>query len=558
MTGEPGIGKTRLTAEIRARPTPTATSSCTAGGTTRSCARTKPSGRRSVGTCSVPPTCSSGPMSVPTPRFWARSSPRCSTGWGWSRARRASNPKASGTGSSKPSTAGSGAWPGGDSSSSSSTTSTGQIRRPCACSSTCCGRRPPCPLLILATYRQTDTAVTEWLAQALVGMRRTVEVERIPLAGLSAAEAQELLEAAVGRTLSERESHGAVTLRDHTRGNPFFLQEVVRDLDEAGGALEAWAAAAPDALPVPERLRDVVHWRLRELSPACMKLLGTASAMGEEFDTATVGAAIGCDDDEMLRLVDEARLAGVIFESYDRPDGHRFAPRGGPPGALRRLGRGPARAVASPAGDDPAEPLRARSPAPRRGARPPLLPGGRCRGGRGGPSVPARWQRTPTCATWRTRRPSSISPGRSRSSPGTSRHRTFCAACSSSTSPRRASGRGACPTPTTASSTRSTLAGACHRTDLLADAALGFGGVLPAGAEPDAQARALLETALAKLGPRRQQRLGRWPSAVSRSGAITSFHSPSVVSSPTMPSTWHADWDSRRRWRPCSPTGIGR
>ena len=43
------------------------------------------------------------------------------------------------------------------------------------------------------------------------------------------------------------------------------------------------------------------------------------------------------------------------------------------------------------------------------------------------------------------------------------------------------------------------LAASCGRPDLLAEAALGYGGVLPAGSEPNAKARALLESALAAL-----------------------------------------------------------
>jgi len=359
---------------------------------------------------------------------------------------------------------------------------------------------PPVPALIVATYRQTDAGVTEWLAQSLVGMRRTAEVERIPLAGLSAAEAQELLEAAVGRTLSEQESHGAVNLRDHTGGNPFFLQEVVRDLDEAGDALEAWAAAAPDALPVPERLRDVVHWRLRELSPACMKLLGTASAMGEEFDTAIVGAALGCDDDELLRLVDEARLAGVIFQSYDRPDGHRFAHAVVRQALYDDLGA--ARRVR----------LHRRLGTTLQGRYGPEAPHHAAELARhfylgadaGGVEEALGFLRLAADAAVRHVAYEAAVEHLTRALELVARHLPsqdllrceflldMAKACVKAGRLADANDRFL---------DAFALARVGNRTDLLAEAALGFGGVLPAGAEPDAQARALLETALDQLGP---------------------------------------------------------
>ena len=182
----------------------------------------------------------------------------------------------------------------------------------------------PTPMLIVATYRQTDTNVTEWFSESLAGIRRTTAVENIALSGLSAAETRELLEAAIGRTLSDHEATGVANLQRHTGGNPFFLQEVVRDLREAGRSLEAWSVANAEELFLPERMRDVVRWRLRQLTDVCMRVLSAASALGEDFDIGTVGDAIECDEETLLAALDEARLAGVIVESSREFDTHRF------------------------------------------------------------------------------------------------------------------------------------------------------------------------------------------------------------------------------------------
>ena len=41
----------------------------------------------------------------------------------------------------------------------------------------------PAPLLIVATYRQTDTNVSGWFSESLAGIRRTTSVENIALDG---------------------------------------------------------------------------------------------------------------------------------------------------------------------------------------------------------------------------------------------------------------------------------------------------------------------------------------------------------------------------------------
>jgi len=181
------------------------------------------------------------------------------------------------------------------------------------------------PVLLVATYRHTEANATGWLAESLAGIRRTARVERITLSGLSAAETRQLVEASFGRALSGDEIAGAANLQRHTGGNPFFLQEVVRDFDEAGRGLEAWSATDGDDLLIPDGLRDVVRWRLRQLSPACMGVLGAASALGEEFDPAVAGEAVGCEDTALLAVVDEATAAGVVNDSAVQRGGLRFA-----------------------------------------------------------------------------------------------------------------------------------------------------------------------------------------------------------------------------------------
>ncbi len=82
--------------------------------------------------------------------------------------------------------------------------------------------------------------------------------------------------------------------------------------------------ANAEELMLPERMRDVVRWRLRQLSAVCMRVLSAASALGDEFDIGTVGDAIDCDEETLLLALDEARLAGVITESSREFDTHCF------------------------------------------------------------------------------------------------------------------------------------------------------------------------------------------------------------------------------------------
>ncbi len=356
----------------------------------------------------------------------------------------------------------------------------------------------PAPVLIIATYRQTDSNVSGWFSESLAGIRRTTDVENIALTGLSASETQELLEAAIGRNLSDPEAQGAANLQRHTGGNPFFLQEVVRDLREAGRSLKAWSAANAEELLLPQRMRDVVRWRLRQLSDVCMRVLSAASAVGDEFDIATVGRAIDCDEETLLLALDEARLAGVVTESSRRFDTHCFAHA-----VVRqalydeiglsrriRLHRQLGKALESRYGED----------APRHAGE--LAHHFYLGASAGGVNDAMRYLRLAADDALQQVAYESAADHLNRALELVTTYRATdeverCQLL-------LAIGR-ACVKAGRASEANDRFldaferATSCRRADLLAEAALGYGGVLPAGSEPNPKARALLESALAEL-----------------------------------------------------------
>ena len=99
-------------------------------------------------------------------------------------------------------------------------------------------------LLLVGTYRATELSRQHPLSNALGGLARAPHFARINLAGLSAEEVQAFI-AAAG---TPAPAGLAETLHDQTEGNPLFLREIVRFLEQRG-ALGAALGAADAALP---------------------------------------------------------------------------------------------------------------------------------------------------------------------------------------------------------------------------------------------------------------------------------------------------------------------
>ena len=182
-------------------------------------------------------------------------------------------------------------------------------------------------LLVVGTYRDTDIGRGHPLTDFLADVRRVEGVERFPLLGLDASGVAAFLEQAAGHDLDDEGEGLARAVWVETEGNPFFVTEVLRHLAEAG-ALERregrWVVTAGvEDLGIPEGVRDVVGRRLSRLSTDANRVLACASVVGLEFEPVIVQAAGGFSEDVVLAALEEAVGTRLVV---DVPGGRsRFA-----------------------------------------------------------------------------------------------------------------------------------------------------------------------------------------------------------------------------------------
>jgi class 3 adenylate cyclase len=173
----------------------------------------------------------------------------------------------------------------------------------------------PGAVLFLATYRDTDVDRRHPLAEVVADLRREPRAKRVALDGLD--------EAGLGAMLADRAGHDAPPefvrlLLDETEGNPFFVEEVVALLVETGTIYQrdgVWVSdLSPEELGLPEGVRDVVGRRLSRLSQDANDLLTVAAVVGREFGLAPVIAAGDLDRDVALDSIEAAIGSGLVTE----------------------------------------------------------------------------------------------------------------------------------------------------------------------------------------------------------------------------------------------------
>ena len=184
----------------------------------------------------------------------------------------------------------------------------------------------PGRLVVAGTYREGELGRRHPLARALADLRRDRLVERVALGGLDGGAAAGLIAGWFGADASASLS-GAVL--EETGGNPFFIEEVLRHLLESGALSTAdgrWRLSRPvRELGVPESVREVIGRRLDRLGEASGEVLETAAVIGPEFDLAVLDGACAAPRDTVLDALEAAADANLIRAVPDRPGRWSFA-----------------------------------------------------------------------------------------------------------------------------------------------------------------------------------------------------------------------------------------
>ncbi len=165
-------------------------------------------------------------------------------------------------------------------------------------------------LLVLGTVRDPDGAAG--VPPLLTEITGAPTVEVLRLAPLSRADVGAYLGSAAHPSWSEE-------VHRHSGGNPLFVRELVRLLNQEGRLGEP-----AGHLPVPAELRRLVGYRLGRLGERCHRLLGGCAALGDEVDLTLLAAADPGPGPVGPPLA-EAVAAGVLLDDPDTPNLLRFS-----------------------------------------------------------------------------------------------------------------------------------------------------------------------------------------------------------------------------------------
>ena len=169
-------------------------------------------------------------------------------------------------------------------------------------------------LLLLLTYRSDEVHAS--LRHFLAQLDRERLAQEISLTRLTREEVEAMLRAifALPRSARLELLEPMYTL---TEGNPFFVEEALKSLLTAGEIFYAngrWERKPLGELHIPRSVQDAVQQRAGQLSESARHVLILAAVAGRRFDFGLLQVLTKQDEDQLLTLIKELMAAQLVIE----------------------------------------------------------------------------------------------------------------------------------------------------------------------------------------------------------------------------------------------------
>ena len=174
------------------------------------------------------------------------------------------------------------------------------------------------PVLLVGTHREAEVERLPELRAQIAELAR--ESDQLRVGGLTPADTAELVRIRTGLAPTEQ---FVAALHETTNGNPLFLGGVVQMLVIAGKLEHRERLTAAD-LKLPPNVRGAIRARLAGISTQTKALVSVAAFVGNEFDLELLERVSESPGRDVLQCLDEAVMEGVIEHIADSPGRYRF------------------------------------------------------------------------------------------------------------------------------------------------------------------------------------------------------------------------------------------
>jgi len=174
-------------------------------------------------------------------------------------------------------------------------------------------------MLLLGTYRHTDIDEKHALSPVLTELNRERLLQPIRLRRMSPNDTSEMVKQILGQDDVPREF--CELLYEKTGGNPFFIEETIKSLQEEEIILREenrWEIKDASRIEFPETVKRVIKTRISRLDEPSQHILTMASFLGKDFTFEALQGVMGFEEEKLLESMERILKTGLIKERIVR------------------------------------------------------------------------------------------------------------------------------------------------------------------------------------------------------------------------------------------------
>ena len=175
-------------------------------------------------------------------------------------------------------------------------------------------RLKECRLLIVYAYREDELVERPGLVAGRLELIRSRLVTDIQLAPLTQAETGMMIAHALGNSAAAQLQAPTYSIN---RGNPFFVEEMLRYLIENKAVRrvqDRWEVLDITRVGIPESVKLLVQERVARLGEEVFTMLQQAAVQGQEFSFAALSHMADRPEEQLVAMLDQAMAASLVVD----------------------------------------------------------------------------------------------------------------------------------------------------------------------------------------------------------------------------------------------------
>jgi tetratricopeptide (TPR) repeat protein len=188
-----------------------------------------------------------------------------------------------------------------------------------------------CKVFICATFRPEELddkgeKSIHPLKETILRMSRDKVFNLVELDRLECKDVKQLLKTRLG--LDEIPQGFTNEIFTQTEGNPFFIEEVMRSLEEEGAIHlhgDRYDIDTMKEFNIPSSIKDLIDLRISRLDKDSMDTIRHASVIGREFDFDILKKTTGLNQERLISTLENLENKKLIMPRFEDEEEYRFS-----------------------------------------------------------------------------------------------------------------------------------------------------------------------------------------------------------------------------------------